>query len=56
MSSIKVNLSNGQSSPVFEKADIIHKNPSIIHFDPKEIIRNITACDAAGQNILVQRI
>ena len=50
LSSVQVSLTNGQSSPVFEKAGVDHEHPKTIDFDPNKPIRAVEA------NISVWRI
>ena len=45
VSSVRVNLSNGESSPVFEKSDQTHYYPETINFDPNTPIRAVEALE-----------
>ena len=43
ISSVRVNLSNGESSPIFEKSDHTHYDPLTVNFDANTRIRTIEA-------------
>ena len=48
LSSVQVSLTNGQSSPVFEKAGVDHKYPKTIDFDLNTPIRAVAAVGGGG--------
>ena len=47
VSSVRVKLSNGESSPVFKKHNLIHYYPETINFDPNTSIRAVKAVEAS---------
>jgi len=48
LSSVRVNLSNGVSSPVFEDPDQTHYNHETISFDPNKPISSVRAMDLSN--------
>ena len=49
VSSVRVSLSNGFSSPVFEKSDHTHYNHETFNFDPNTPIRAVEAYDGGNK-------
>ena len=43
LSSVRVNLSNGESSPIYQNFDASHDDLKTINFDPFKIIRSVEA-------------
>ena len=54
LSSVKVNLSNGQSSPIFKDEDYSHYNKETITFDPNRPFNSIAAYDGPSNTGLIR--
>ena len=48
MSSVRVNLSNGKSSSVFENSDFAHFHDETINFNPNTPIRAVASVDGGS--------
>ena len=54
LSSVKVNLSNGHSSPIFKDEDYSHYNKETITFDPNRPFNSIAAYDGPSNTGLIR--